>query len=51
VNAKTVAGWLALAFVLWWVIEAPTGAEHLVHNTGEFFRVSLAGLSHFFTSM
>jgi len=27
-------GWLALAFLVWWVIELPTAAAHLVHNVG-----------------
>ena len=32
VNAKTIAGWAAIAFVIWWVIEQPESAAHLVHN-------------------
>jgi hypothetical protein len=51
VNVKTLAGWAAVAFVLWWVIEAPTSAAHLVHNIGTFLSTAAAGLTHFFTSI
>lgn len=27
-------GWIAIAFVVWWIIEQPAGAAHLVHNAG-----------------
>jgi hypothetical protein len=48
---KTIAGWAAIAFVVWWVIEAPTAAAHLVHNIGAFFSAAAAGLSAFFSSL
>jgi hypothetical protein len=51
VNIKTIAGWAALAFIVWWVIEQPTSAAHLVHNIGTFLSTAAAGLSHFFTSI
>ncbi len=50
-NVKTIAGWAAVAFVLWWVIESPASAAHLVHNLGNFLSTAAAGLSHFFTSI
>ena len=50
-SLKTIAGWAAVAFVLWWVIEQPTGAAHLVHNIGTFLTAAASGLSHFFTSI
>src|SRR5258708_4300326 len=28
-NAKSIAGWLAIALVIWWVIESPTSAAHV----------------------
>jgi hypothetical protein len=51
VNLKTILGYLAVAFVLWWVIEAPGSAAHLVHNIGTFLTTAANGLSHFFTSI
>jgi hypothetical protein len=51
VNLKTVLGWLAVAFVIWWIIEAPTGAPHLVHNVGIFITSAAHGISNFFASL
>jgi hypothetical protein len=51
VNMKTILGWLALAFVVWWVIEQPTGAAHVVHNIGAFLTAAAHGLSSFFASI
>jgi len=51
VNVKSIAGYAAVAFVLWWMIESPTSAAHLVHNLGNFLSAVAAGLSHFFTSI
>jgi hypothetical protein len=51
VNLKQVLGWLALAFVIWWVVVDPTSAAHLVHNIGVFLSDIAHGLSTFFTSL
>jgi hypothetical protein len=51
VKLQTVIGWLAIAFVVWWVIEAPTSAAHVVHNIGTFLTTAAAGISHFFSSI
>jgi hypothetical protein len=51
VNMKTILGWLAIAFVVWWVIEQPTGAAHVVHNIGAFLTAAAHGLSNFFASI
>ena len=51
VNLKTILGWLAVAFVLWWVIEDPTGAAHVVHNIGNFLTTAAHGISSFFASI
>jgi hypothetical protein len=50
-SVKTVTGWLAVAFVIWWVIEQPAGAAHVVHNIGVFLSAAAAGLSAFFASL
>lgn len=50
-SAKTIAGWLALAALMWWVIQSPTGATHVVHNIGTFLSDAASGLTNFFASI
>jgi len=50
-NLKTIAAWAAVAFIVWWVIEEPGAASHLVHNIGHFLQTSAAGLSSFVASI
>lgn len=50
-NVKTIAGWAALAFVVWWVIEEPHAAQHLVHNIDAFLSTAASGLSHYVSSI
>ncbi len=47
----TILKWAAIAFVLWWVIQEPTNAAHLVHNIGTFLSTAASGLSHFVASI
>ena len=51
VNVKTIAGWAALAFLVWFIIEQPTAAAHIVHNIGTFLTSAAHGLSSFFASI
>jgi hypothetical protein len=51
VNLKTVLTWAGVAFVLWWIIQQPTAAAHLVHNFGSFLSTAAGGLSHFVSSI
>ncbi len=50
-NLKTILGWLAVAFILWWVIQQPTAAAHFVHSVGTSLSAVARGLSHFFASI
>ncbi len=50
-DIKTILGWLALAFVIWWIIEEPAAAAHVVHNIGAFLTSAAHGLSNFFSSI
>jgi len=50
-NLKSIAGWLALALVVWWVIQQPTSAAHVVHNIGTFLSTAASGITRFFTSI
>jgi len=51
VNLKSIAGWLALAFVVWWILVEPTAAAHVVHNIGAFLSSAAHGISTFVTSI
>ncbi len=50
-NIKTIAGWAVIAFLVWWVIQQPTSAAHLVHNIGTFLSTAATGVSHFVSSV
>lgn len=50
-NLKTVLSWAAVAFVLWWIIQQPTSAAHLVNNIGNFLSTAATGFSHFVASI
>ena len=43
--------YLAIAFVIWWVIQQPTSAAHLVHNIGTLLSQAAHGLSNFVASI
>jgi hypothetical protein len=51
VSLKTILGWVAVAFVVWWVIQQPTNAAHIVHNIGTFLTTAANGLSRFVASI
>ncbi|MGH3405330.1 MAG: hypothetical protein ACRDRJ_22925 [Streptosporangiaceae bacterium] len=44
---KTVLGIAAVAFTIWWIIEQPLAAAHLVHNIGTFLSTAGAGMQRF----
>lgn len=47
----TILKWVLVAFVVWWVIQEPTNAAHLVHNIGTLLSSAANGLSHFVSSI
>jgi hypothetical protein len=51
VNLSNILKWVILAFIVWWVIEAPGNAAHLVHNIGTFLSSAAAGVSRFVASI
>jgi hypothetical protein len=51
VNLKSILGWLAVAFVIWWIVEDPTGAAHVVKDIGTFLTTAAHGISNFFASL
>jgi hypothetical protein len=51
VKLKTILGYTAVAFILFFVIKDPTGAAHVVSNIGNFLAEAARGVSAFFTSL
>jgi hypothetical protein len=51
VNLKTVLTWAAVAFAIWWVIQQPDSAAHLVHNIGSLLTTAANGISHFIATI
>ena len=50
-NLGTVLKWALVAFVVWWIIQEPANAAHLVHNIGSLLSSAANGLSHFVASI
>jgi hypothetical protein len=50
-DLKTIAGWAAIALIIWWVIEAPTSAAHVTANVGTFLATAGTGITRFFASV
>ena len=48
---KTILGYAALAFILFFVIKDPTGAAHVVTNIGNFLASVARGIAAFFTAL
>jgi len=51
VDLKTVLGWAAVAFIVWWILVEPAAAAHVVHNIGAFLSSAAHGISTFITSI
>jgi hypothetical protein len=51
VNLKTILTWLIIAFVIWWIVEEPASAAHVVHDIGNLLSTAAHGISNFFTSL
>jgi hypothetical protein len=51
VKPGRIIGWLAIAFIVWWVIQEPASAGHLVHNIGALLSEAAHGVSNFVASI
>jgi hypothetical protein len=51
VKLTDILKWALVAFVVWWVIQEPANAAHLVHNIGTLLSSAASGLSHFVASI
>lgn len=50
-NLKTILTYAAIAFVIWWVVQQPANAAHLVHDIAGFLTNLAKGLSNFVSSI
>jgi hypothetical protein len=51
VKLSKILTYAAIAFAIWWVIQEPTSAAHLVHNIGALLSDAAHGLSNFVASI
>ena len=46
-----VLTYAAIIFVIWWVVQQPTNAAHLIHNIGSLLSTAANGLSNFISKI
>jgi hypothetical protein len=51
VSLRTVLGWLAVAFILWWIIVEPEAAAQVVRDIGAFLSNAAHGIATFFSQL
>jgi hypothetical protein len=51
VSLKTILGYAAVAFTVWWVVRDTQGAADLVTHIGGFLSSAESGFSHFVSSI
>jgi hypothetical protein len=51
VKPRQILTYLVIAFIVWWVIQEPTSAAHLVHNIGSLLSQAAHGMSNFVASI
>jgi hypothetical protein len=51
VNLRTVLTWAAVAFLIWWIIQQPANADHVVHDIGSLLTSAATGFSRFISNI
>jgi hypothetical protein len=51
VSLKQILTYAAIAFAIWWVIQQPTNAAHLIHNIASLLTTAARGMSNFVASI
>jgi len=51
VSLRVIFTYAAIAFTLWWIIQQPANASHIIDNAGAMLQAAADGLSHFFASI
>jgi hypothetical protein len=47
VKPRQILTYAAIAFVIWWVVQQPANAAHLIHNIASFLTTLAQGFSNF----
>lgn len=50
-SITSILKWVLVAFVIWWVVEQPGNAGHLIDNIAGLLSSMATGFSHFITSI
>ena len=50
-NLKTILTYAAIAFAIWWIVQQPANAAHVVHNIAGLLTSLAKGLSNFVSSI
>jgi hypothetical protein len=48
---KRILTWLAIAFVIWWMIKEPASAKRFFYDYGRLLTTAANGISSFFTRL
>jgi hypothetical protein len=51
VNLKQILTYAVIAFLIWWIVQQPTNAAHLIHNIAGLLTNLAKGLSNFVASI
>jgi hypothetical protein len=50
-NVKQIITYAAIAFLVWWMVQQPGNAAHLVHNIAGLLTSTAKGISNFVASV
>ena len=48
---RQVLTYLIIAFLVWWIVQQPANAAHLIHNIAGLLTTAAKGLSNFVASI
>ena len=50
-SLRQILTYAAIAFAIWWVVQQPTNAAHLIHNIAGLLTTAAKGMSNFVSSI
>lgn len=50
-NIRTLLTYAIIAFIIWWVVQQPANAAHLIHNIAGLLTTAAKGMSNFVSSI
>ena len=48
---RQVLTYAIIAFIIWWVVQQPANAAHMIHNIAGLLTTAAKGMSNFVTSI